>query len=64
MADYDIRYQWGDGQPALSLRIACADDREAKIMAHAMKAREHKSFEVWKDEALVYKRPHEAALHA
>ena len=35
----------------------CADEKQAKVFAHAMKLSDTKRFEVWLGERLVYARP-------
>jgi hypothetical protein len=35
----------------------CRSEQEAKVLAHAMKAKGFSSFEVWRDEVLIYQRP-------
>jgi hypothetical protein len=35
----------------------CANETEAKVLAHAMKHSTYKTFEVWRDRTLVYERP-------
>jgi hypothetical protein len=55
---YEIVYLDDDGKLAFKFAAECEDEKGAKIMAHAMKEREYKRFEVWDDKsALVYCRP-------
>ena len=57
MPSYDICYLNDDG--TLNARIAteCANDMQAKILAHAMKAAGSTRIEVWDGVNLVYERP-------
>jgi hypothetical protein len=56
--NYEIVYLDGEGKLALKFATTCDDEKGAKILAHAMKQREHKRFEVWDEKAaLVYARP-------
>jgi hypothetical protein len=56
--NYEIVYLDDDGKLAFKFATACEDEKGAKILAHAMKQREHKRFEVWDEKAaLVYARP-------
>ncbi len=61
MHTYEIVYLDADGKLAFKFAAKCDDAKHAKILAHAMKSREHKRFEVWQDKALVYQRPASAA---
>lgn len=60
MPNYEIVYMDEDGKLAFKFATRCDDEKRAKILAHAMKERDYKSFEVWHDKALVYCRPSEA----
>ncbi len=56
--NYEIVYLDSDGKLAFKFATKCDDEKGAKILAHAMKQREHARFEVWDDKsALVYCRP-------
>ena len=58
MPNYEIVYLDSEGKLAFKFAAECDDAKRAKILAHAMKEREHKRFEVWDDKAaLVYARP-------
>lgn len=57
MTSYEICYLNEDG--SLNARIAteCANDMQAKILAHAMKAAGSARIEVWDGVRLIYERP-------
>jgi hypothetical protein len=56
--NYEIVYLDGEGKLAFKFATTCDNEKGAKILAHAMKQREHKRFEVWDEKAaLVYARP-------
>ena len=57
MTSYEICYLNEDG--SLNARIAteCANDMQAKILAHAMKAAGSTRIEVWDGVRLIYERP-------
>ncbi|HVT25587.1 MAG TPA: hypothetical protein VHD95_13260 [Rhizomicrobium sp.] len=57
MPTYDICYLNIDGSLAAKLSALCTDDKQAKILAHAMKLSGTKQIEVWEGKALVYQRP-------
>lgn len=57
MPHYEICYRNEDGSLAAKFTTPCPDDKRAKILAHAMKSREHKALEVWDGDTLVYERP-------
>jgi len=57
MPNFDFLYRRSDGTLALKLTAMCADERRAKVLAHAMKIAESCQFEVWHGDALVYERP-------
>lgn len=59
MPAYDICYLNSDGTLAAKLSALCADDKQAKILAHAMKLAGTRKIEVWDGRTLVYQRPHE-----
>ena len=60
MPNYEINYLHEDGSLACKFEAQCHDEREAKILAHAMKDHDHKGFEVWAGRDLIYQRPAEA----
>lgn len=57
MPNFEICYLDGDGSLACSFSAMCASETQAKVLAHAMKLRDYKKFEVWRDRTLVYQRP-------
>jgi hypothetical protein len=57
MPSYEICYLNADGSLACTLSAPCADETQAKVLAHAMKLSVYKRFEVWQDDRLVYVRP-------
>ena len=57
MREYEICYFKDDGTLAFKLSAPCANSNHAKVLAHAMKERDHKRLEVWDAETLVYERP-------
>jgi hypothetical protein len=57
MPSYDIIYSNLDGTAARKIEAECADDREARILAHAMKDTGPKRILVWSGDTLVYHRP-------
>jgi hypothetical protein len=57
MPSYDICYLNADGTLACTFSTYCDDDLHAKVLAHAMKLSEYKTFEVWTGKTLVYERP-------
>jgi hypothetical protein len=57
MADYEINYLHTDGSLAAKFAARCSDDKEAKILAHAMKLAGVCQIEVWNGKALIYARP-------
>ena len=58
MPNYEIVYLDDAGKLSFKFATTCDDEKRAKILAHAMKEREHKRMEVWDDKAaLVYCRP-------
>jgi len=57
MPSYDIRYFDGEGSLTCSFSAMCASETQAKVLAHAMKLSDYKTFEVWRDRTLVYERP-------
>ena len=57
MPSYDIRYLNEDGSLAAEVAAELANDTQAKVLAHAMKAKSARRIEVWDGESLVYQRP-------
>jgi hypothetical protein len=57
MPSFEFCYLHADGSLACTLAACCADEKQAKVLAHAMKLSDTKRFEVWLDEKLVYARP-------
>ena len=60
MPAYEICYLHKDGTLAAALSANCQGDKQAKILAHAMKLQSAKRIEVWSGERLVYERPMQA----
>ena len=58
MPAYEITYRLEDGSLTAQIETFCASDKEAKILAHALRMTGTRQFEVRRDEALVYARPH------
>jgi hypothetical protein len=57
MPNFEICYLDGEGSLACSFTASCANETQAKVLAHAMKLKDYKTFEVWHDRTLVYQRP-------
>jgi hypothetical protein len=57
MPSFQFCYLHADGSLACMLAASCADEKQAKVFAHAMRLSDTKRFEVWLDERLVYARP-------
>jgi hypothetical protein len=57
MPSFEFCYLNADGSLACTLAACCADEKQAKVFAHAMKLSDTKRFEVWLGERLVYARP-------
>jgi hypothetical protein len=57
MPSFEIYYRDRDGTLVEKFSFRCATPMQAKIMAHAMKARPFTEIEVWQGDALVYERP-------
>lgn len=57
MPAYEINYLHDDGSLAAKLAAQCSGDKEAKILAHAMKLASSLQIEVWTGKTLVYSRP-------
>ena len=62
MPNYEIYYREPDGTLVEKLAVDCANPVQAKVMAHAMRARPFAAIEVWQEDALVYERPERVAL--
>ncbi len=63
MPNYEICYLNDDGSLAGAFSTAYTNDKQAKILAHAMKLDGAKRIEVWHGPALVYTRPEFSAPH-
>lgn len=59
MPAYEINYRHDDGSLTAKIETECASDKEAKILAHAMKMEGAHQFEVWQGDTLIYARPQE-----
>jgi hypothetical protein len=57
MQSFEFCYLNADGSLACTVAACCADEKQAKILAHAMRLSDTNSFEVWMGEKLVYARP-------
>jgi hypothetical protein len=57
MPAYEINYRHDDGSLTVKIETHCASDKEAKILAHAMRMEGSRQMEVWRDEILIYARP-------
>ena len=57
MTDYEINYLHNDGSLAAKFAAHCASDKDAKILAHAMKMASDCQIEVWNGKTLIYTRP-------
>ncbi|HEY2033421.1 MAG TPA: hypothetical protein VGH02_07000 [Rhizomicrobium sp.] len=57
MPAYEINYRHGDGSLTAKIETHCATDKEAKILAHAMKMEGARQLEVWQGDVLIYARP-------
>jgi hypothetical protein len=62
MPSYEICYLNDDGTLAAKIAADCANDMQAKVLAHAMKAKGFKRIEVWDGVTLVYRRPESPPL--
>jgi len=58
MPHFDICFRDEHGGLTAKVTTPALDTHHAKILAHAMKAPEHKTLEVWDGETLVYERGH------
>ncbi|HEY3638570.1 MAG TPA: hypothetical protein VGK90_10505 [Rhizomicrobium sp.] len=57
MPNFEICYLDDEGSLACSFSALCESETQAKVLAHAMKLRDYKMFEVWRDRTLIYQRP-------
>ena len=57
MPAYEICYLDRDGALTYKFSATCAEDKHAKVLAHAMKLPTCKQLEVWTGEKLIYQRP-------
>ena len=62
MPAYEICYLDPNGALTYKFDADCADDKRAKVLAHAMKLPGAKGLEVWNGERLVYARPADGAV--
>ncbi|HUB85874.1 MAG TPA: hypothetical protein VL971_09285 [Rhizomicrobium sp.] len=62
MPEYEITYRHDDGSLTAKIETQCATDKEAKILAHAMRVDGARQFEVWQGDTLIYSRPQNAAV--
>ncbi|MGC9954109.1 MAG: hypothetical protein ABSD21_07510 [Rhizomicrobium sp.] len=58
MPCYEIYYMNDDGTLDAKVAAECDNDRQAKVLAHAMKRKGLKRIKVWDGDNLVYERPH------
>lgn len=61
MPSYELRYLDADGTLKATIAAECANDMQAKVLAHAMKTDGAKRIEVWDGPHLVYERPDRSA---
>src|SRR5579862_1547180 len=57
MPSFEICYFDDQGYLACSFSAVCDSETHAKVLAHAMKHSDYKTFEVWHERTLVYERP-------
>lgn len=57
MPSYELRYLDSDGALTAKVAADCANDIQAKVLAHALKADGAKQIEVWDGTTLIYQRP-------
>jgi hypothetical protein len=57
MPAYEINYRHDDGSLTAKIETHCASDKEAKILAHAMRVDGARQIEVWREDILIYARP-------
>ncbi|HEV2561984.1 MAG TPA: hypothetical protein VGT78_07565 [Rhizomicrobium sp.] len=60
MPNYEICYLKDDGSLSGKFSAQCLNEKQAKILAHAMKLQGSRRIEVWDGKALVYQRPEKA----
>jgi len=58
MPSYEICYMNDDGTLDAKVAAECANDLQAKVLAHALKKKGHKRIRVWDGGILIYERPH------
>jgi hypothetical protein len=58
MPSYEICYLNDDGTLDAKVAAECANDLQAKVLAHAMKEKGLRRIRVWDGKHLVYERPH------
>lgn len=63
MSQYEICYVDGTGTLLGTFFVSCAADKQARVMAHAMRLDDTRHIEVWNGARLVYERP-TTALYA
>lgn len=56
MPAYEIHYRDGEGALTYKFAADCADDKRARVLAHAMKFPGARRLEVWSGETLIYAR--------
>jgi hypothetical protein len=57
MPSYDICYLNEDGSLNAKIAADCANDMQAKVLAHALQAKGSRRIEVWNGVTLIYERP-------
>lgn len=57
MPSYEIYYLDDDGMLEARVAAECANDLQAKVLAHAMKRKGLKRIKVWDGKKLIYERP-------
>lgn len=57
MSQYEICYVDGTGTLLGTFFVSCAADKQARVMAHAMRLDGTRQIEVWDGARLVYERP-------
>lgn len=57
MPKYEIRYLDFDGACVGTFFAPCASEKDAKVLAHAMRLPGAKRMEVWRGTELIYQRP-------
>ena len=57
MPSYEICYLNQDGTLNAKIAADCANDMQAKVLAHALKAEGFRRIEVWNGVTLIYERP-------